>query len=74
MPKTQKPPVAKGERRGKHREKRLKMLEVKPHWLANDAPYGRISRRFCRDGAFLTLLRLIALMARMNSSGCSERT
>jgi hypothetical protein len=40
MPTTQKPPVARGGRRGKHREKRLKMLDAKPQWLANDAPYG----------------------------------
>jgi hypothetical protein len=38
MPTTQKFPAA---RRGKHREKRLKMLEAKPHWLANEAPYGK---------------------------------
>src|SRR5262245_41062724 len=40
MPTTQRPPAARGGRRGKHREKRLKMLEAKPQWLANDAPYG----------------------------------
>src|SRR5262245_41353202 len=39
MPTTQKPP-AKGGRRGKHREKRLKMLEAKPHRLAIEAPVG----------------------------------
>src|SRR4051794_6672548 len=40
MPKTQKPPAAKGGRRGKHREKRHKMLEAKPHWLTREAPEG----------------------------------
>ena len=40
MPTTQRPPAARGGRRGKHRETRLKMLEAKPQWLANDAPYG----------------------------------
>src|SRR5262245_21534749 len=40
MPTTQKPPAARRQRRGTHREKRLKMLEAKPHWLANDAPHG----------------------------------
>src|SRR5262245_41359681 len=33
--------AAQCRRRGKHREKRLKMLEAEPHWLANDAPYGK---------------------------------
>jgi hypothetical protein len=41
MPTTQKPPAARGGRRGRHHEQRLKMLEAKPHWLANDAPYGK---------------------------------
>jgi hypothetical protein len=40
MPKTANPHAARGRRRGKHREKRLKMLKAKPQWLANDAPYG----------------------------------
>jgi hypothetical protein len=40
MPTTQKPPAARRSRRGRHREKRLKELKAKPHWLANDAPYG----------------------------------
>jgi hypothetical protein len=40
MPKTANPPAAKGRRRGKHREKRLKMLEAKPHRLAGEAPVG----------------------------------
>jgi hypothetical protein len=41
MPATQQPPAARGGRRGKHREKRLKMLEAKPPWLATNAPYGK---------------------------------
>jgi hypothetical protein len=40
MPTTQKPPAARGGRRGKHRKNRLKMLDAKPQWLAKDAPYG----------------------------------
>jgi hypothetical protein len=40
MPTTQKPPAARGRRRGKHRENRLKMLKAKPHWLAREAPVG----------------------------------
>jgi integrase len=31
-----KPPAATGKGRGKHREKRIKILDLKPHWLAND--------------------------------------
>jgi hypothetical protein len=53
MPKTQKPPVARGERWGKHRKKRLKMLEAKPHWLANDAPYGKYRVDFVAMELFL---------------------
>jgi hypothetical protein len=41
MPTTQKFPAAGRGRRGKHREKRLKMLDAKPHWLANNARYGK---------------------------------
>lgn len=40
MPTTQKPPAARGRRRGKHRDNRLKMLEAEPHWLASEAPVG----------------------------------
>src|SRR6516225_1291659 len=40
MPKTTNPPAARRCRRGRHREQRLKMLQAKPHWLVNDAPYG----------------------------------
>jgi hypothetical protein len=40
MPTIKKPSAARGGRRGKHREKRLKMLEAKPHWLASEAPVG----------------------------------
>jgi hypothetical protein len=40
MPTNKKSPAARGKRRGKHRAKRLKSLDVKSHWLANDAPYG----------------------------------
>ena len=67
MPTTQKPPAARGGRRGKHREKRLKMLEAKPHWLANDAPYGE----YLVDTVALQLFRGAAVshLTRMNSSG-----
>ena len=41
MPKTVNPRSARRRRRGKHRENRLKMLEAKPHRLANNAPYGK---------------------------------
>ena len=40
-------------RRGKHREKRLKMLDVKPHRLANDAPYGEYRVDFVAMELFL---------------------
>jgi hypothetical protein len=40
MPKTANPRAARGRRRGTHREKRLKMLKAKPHWLASEAPVG----------------------------------
>jgi hypothetical protein len=40
MPKTANPRAARGRRRGTHREKRLKMLEAKPHWLTSEAPVG----------------------------------
>ena len=41
MPKTVNPRAARGRRRGTHREKRLKMLEAKPHSLASEAPVGK---------------------------------
>ena len=53
MPTNKKPPAARGKRRGKHREKRLKMLDVKPHWLANDAPYGEYRVDFVAMELFL---------------------
>src|SRR5262245_19869663 len=40
MPATQKPPAARAGRLGKHRKKRLKILDAEPGWLANDAPPG----------------------------------
>jgi hypothetical protein len=53
MPTTQKFPAARRGRRGKHRERRLKMLEAKPHWLANDAPYGEYLVDFVAMELFL---------------------
>jgi hypothetical protein len=50
MPTTQTP---RGGRRGKHREKRLKMLEAKFRWLANDAPYGEYLVDFVAMELFL---------------------
>jgi len=73
MPKTANPRAARGRRRGTHREKRLKMLEAKPHWLASEAPVGEyhvdtVAWSFS-SGALPYLTT-----ARMHSSDWSERT